>query len=250
MVNRLWIPLLLICCLAPAQAQDTPTAAPSKPAVEAAKAPTPHVVTSDIPDLTAETQLTIREPHYAGLVWWMPYQFFEQTSGPEAADAIKPMQNYLIVGIFAAKVSALGTFDFIPAADLHSHVVVRDKNGTDYSALAQVAPEAEMFGKIMKPMLSAALGRAGDNFELLFFPAKTASGEAIADPTREGSFSIVFKDLVGTPESIFLYRTPLTSLVATKICPAGKERVRANWKYCPWHGVSLTADTPVAAPAH
>ncbi|MFY9673022.1 MAG: hypothetical protein WAK13_01160, partial [Terriglobales bacterium] len=84
-----------------------------------------------------------------------------------------------------------------------------------------------------------AMGRAGENFAILFFPAKTKAGKRIADEMSPGSFSVVLKDVIGEPEDVFLWRTPLTSFTAPRYCPVGGERVHADWNYCPRHGVKL-----------
>ena len=98
---------------------------------------------------------------------------------------------------------------------------------------------AKNLAELIKPILSNAMGRAGENFALMFFPARTKSGNQIADATTKGSFTVVLKDAAGEPETIYLWRTPLTSFSTPRYCPAGKERVHANWDYCPWHGVKL-----------
>lgn len=236
--------LFLTACLAAQQpASHSPAAEPTTAAAKEATDP----VTGDIPDLISETQLGVRGHSYAGLIWWIPYEFWEsQTTDKKALEGLSALKAYTVIGVFAAKVGPLGTMDFFPEEQIRAHISVRDSAGHDYAPLTEVASEADMLSRIVKPMLSASLGKAGESFALLFFPAKTVKGDPIIDPKSNGSFSVVLKDLVGLPESVYQYRTPLTSLVVAKYCPAGKERVRASWKYCPWHGVALDS---ASAPA-
>jgi hypothetical protein len=85
--------------------------------------------------------------------------------------------------------------------------------------------------------------------QVLFFPAKTSTGKLIVDTGHEGSFSLLIDNLAGQKQSTFEWRLPLTSLTPPKFCPVGKERVEANWKYCPWHGNKLDAGaSPVLDP--
>ena len=228
---------------------SAPAAIPPKSAPTEASA-APH--TSDDPDLVRETQLGVRstgEQQVVGLIWWIPTEFWQQASQkrgatPEkAADTFKSLRDYTMVGVFLAKVSALGAFEYVTPADLAKQVVLRDSDGVDYAALDNISPDAKNLSDVMRPMLTNAMGRAGENFAMLFFPARTKAGRQIADPLSKGSFEVVLKKLAGEPESVYLWRTPLTSLTPARYCSVGKERVHADWDYCPWHGTKLTATT-------
>jgi hypothetical protein len=81
----------------------------------------------------------------------------------------------------------------------------------------------------------------------MFFPGKTAAGKPLADPAREGSFTVLIDNLGGQPHSAFEWRLPLTSMTPPRFCPLGKERMEASWKYCPWHGTKLENLAPPPA---
>jgi hypothetical protein len=89
--------------------------------------------------------------------------------------------------------------------------------------------------------------RAIQNMQIYFFPGTDKMTKPIADPLAPGSFSVVMTNILGTKESVYEWKLPLTSWSPPRYCPVGKERVEASWKYCPWHGVKL--DEPAAAPA-
>ena len=78
---------------------------------------------------------------------------------------------------------------------------------------------------------------------MLFFPATNKMAKPVADPLAPGSFSIVVAKLLDGKDKTYEWKLPLTALSPPKYCPVGKERVQANWMYCPWHGVKLDADS-------
>jgi hypothetical protein len=204
-----------------------------------------NVHTADDPGMLRETQLAVDVNGRSGLVWWIPFEFWvdaavKNGTPPETARKnLSALQGYTVVGVFLAKVSSLGSFDYVSPTELQRNIFIRDSEGQDYAAISEVTGDAKNLADIMRPMLANALGRAGENFAMIFFPAKAKSGKSIANAASKGQFSVVLKDVAGEPETIFLWRTPLTSISAPRYCPVGKERVHADWEYCPWHGVKL-----------
>jgi hypothetical protein len=85
----------------------------------------------------------------------------------------------------------------------------------------------------------------GQNIQFLFFSGTNKMAKPIAYPLSSGSFSVVLSKIIEGKDDVFEWKLPLTTLSPPKFCPVGKERVQANWKYCPWHGVKL--DEPAAS---
>jgi hypothetical protein len=235
--------LLLVMCLlgVSSQGQAAPPekkTAPTAPAVS-------NVHTADDVDVLRETQLGVSTKGHTGLVWWIPFEFWahsaeENGGSPEKMrEQFKALRDYTVVGIFIAKVSPMGSFDYITPSDLRKGTFLRDSEGQDYAAVADLTGDAKTLEDVLRPILTNAMGRAGENFALLFFPATRKGGKRIADELSKGSFSVVLKEVAGEPETIFVWRTPLTSFSAPRYCPVGKERVHADWDYCPRHGVKL-----------
>lgn len=216
---------------------------PDKKPVSSAVASNVH--SADDVDIIRETQIRVGSNGYAGLVWWIPFEYWVQSMAQsgQAADKtreqMKALRDYTIIGVFDGKMSALGSVEYVTPSELQTHVVIRDSEGQDYTAIANLTGDAKSLADILKPLLANALGRAGENFALLFFPATKKGGKRIADETSKGSFSVVLKDVAGEPETIYLWRTPLTSVAPPRYCPVGGERVHADWDYCPRHGVKL-----------
>jgi hypothetical protein len=238
--------LMLVACVSFPLAQAE-QAGPGSVQVAQPVATTPKAVqhTSDAPDLLRETQQTASEAGHSGLIWWIPFEFWIEsglkrgTSAEQTTKTLSALKDYTVVLVFAAEVSPLGSFTFVPPGELQKKVVVRDASGVEYAAILDPSQDAKTLAAAIKPVLGNALGKAGESSELLFFPAKRKDGRNIADAAAKGSFSIVLKDILGVPESVYVWRTPLTSVAAPVFCPIGKERMHADWEYCPWHGAKL-----------
>lgn len=243
-LSRCTTAVLVVCILAGTLfAQTAPSPAVSKPVDIGTET---H--RGDIPDLNRETQLGINAKDYAGLIWWIPFEFWlnsaaKSGNASQAEQNFKPLKQYTIVFVFASRVSALGAFDFVPPEQVQRKVFIRDSKGTEYAALENISDDAKNLAAMLKPVLANAMGKAGENSVLLFFPAVDKDGRAIADAKADGRFSVVLKDLVGVSEDVYEWRLPLTSISTPKFCPLGKERVNANWKYCPFHGVPLESNS-------
>lgn len=216
----------------------------------AAPADGPIAHSSDTLDIVRETQQTVSEPGHAGLVWWIPFEFWVDSGVKHGTPAettirnLRALKDYTIVLTFAAEVSPLGSFTFVSADNLQKKVVLRDSAGEEYAGIAEPSQDAKTLAGVIKPMLGNALGKAGENSQIIFFPAKGKNGQNITDAMAKGTFSIVFKDILGVPESIYAWKTPLTSVTPPVYCSIGKERMHADWEYCPWHGVKLGASKP------
>jgi hypothetical protein len=244
----LTVSLLVLALISVSQAQEQ-TAPSSKTGVSESKKATAETYTSDTPDIIRETQLGVSRPGYSGLIWWIPFEFWENAGAQRGVSkeqmdkTFGGLRDYTVIAVFAARVGPLASFDFISQADLEKSVFIRDAAGKEYSIVKEPSQDAKNLAAMMKPVLSAALGKAGENLQMLFFPGKDNQGVTIADAAKKGQFSVVVKDILGTPDAVYLWRLPLTSVAPPKYCPAGKERVNLNWDYCPWHGVPLNAST-------
>ncbi len=203
---------------------------------------------SKLDDIIKETQKSVGRKGITGLVWWIPPEFWEEsatqngTSLQKAQQTFAPMRQYTMV-IAAVGKLGLGNINWYSENELRSNTTLTDFEGTSYKPLTEISPDAKGIASIVKPVLTNILGPMGQSLQIMFFPAKTAKGFLIADPVREGSFSISIADTTGEKPFNFEWKLPLTSLSPPKYCPVGNERVEANWKYCPWHGVKLP-DSP------
>ncbi len=210
----------------------------------AQQAAAPAASETKLDAIIKETQLTIGGKDTTGFVWWLPAEFWEQSaieqgSTPEQArNSFAALRDYTMVIIAVGKVG-IGNINWRSENEIRSGTSLRDSDGQSYSPLREISGDAQGIASIVRPVLTNILGPMGQNLQILFFPAKTKMGKSIADPTRASSFSVVLTSLTAQKESEFSWRLPLTSLSPPKFCPAGKERVEASWRFCPWHGVPL-----------
>lgn len=205
-------------------------------------------------DIIKETQRTIGGKNSVGLVWWLPTEFWEQSalqqgsSVDQARSTFAPIREYTMIIVAVGKMG-IGNINWYPESEIRSNTSLRDSGGHAYQPLTEISSDAQGISSIIKPVLANILGPMGQNIQVLFFPAKSADGKIIANPTAGGSFSVRISNLTSQKDSDFEWRLPLTSLSPPRFCPVGHERVQADWKFCPWHGVTLPEVAPLAAPS-
>ena len=215
----------------------------------------PHSDTEiDLSVLIHELQRTIAEHGYTGLLFWTPAEYWEKAaergglSAEKAQELYAPLRKYTVVILGIGK-NGIGNINWISEPVIRSNLKLRDSAGNDYEPVQEVSGDAKGLTSILKPVLANVLGTMGQNLEIYFFPGANKMAQPIADPLSPGSFSVVITDILGAKESIYEWKLPLTSLSRPRHCPVGKERMEANWKYCPWHGVKLDEPVPVPASA-
>ncbi len=190
-----------------------------------------------------ETQQAVPGNDYAGLVWWIPAEFWEisaKAQGAEtASEQFKPLRDYTMVVLAVGKVSGLAGITWVPRTKLQNKVFLRDSKGMEYPPLETAPSEVSMIPILFNAMFSKMLGEMGENLQTFFFPSKDSNGNLLADASSKGSFSVVLRDIAGPGDSIYEWKLPLASLSPSKLCPVGGEQLKANWNYCPWHGTAL-----------
>ncbi len=207
----------------------------------------------DFPALMHELLQSPNNPGYAGLVWWTPPAFWEESmkragmAAEKAHQQVAPLRRYTMILVAGGKVG-LGTIDWSSEFQIRDSVRLRDVEGNIYEPLPQVSGDAAGLASILKPTLSNILGPTGQGTQILFFPGVDKKSQVIADPLAPGTFAVVVKNLFGEKETVFQWTLPVTTLSPPKYCPVGGEKVQANWKYCPWHGNKLD-QVPATPPA-
>ena len=195
-------------------------------------------------EIIKETQQQISGKGMAGLVWWIPVEFWEQSaieqgSSPQKArETFGSLRQYTLAIVMAGKLG-LGNIHWFPENEIRASTSLRDSDGQIYKPITDISPDAAGLISIIKPVMANVLGPAGQNMDILFFASKTAKGAPIADPTADGNFAVLIDGLGGQKLTSYEWRLPLTSLTPPRYCPVGNERMEASWKYCPWHGVKL-----------
>lgn len=206
----------------------------------------------DFPALVHETQQQIGEAGYTGLVWWIPPKYWQLSaermgfSADKAAERYKSLNQYTMLVVAVGKIG-IGTINWYSDPEIRKNIRLRDANGDTYSPVEKVSGDAQGLASILQPVFANNLGPMGQNCDILFFPGADKMAQTIADPLAEGSFSVTINNLIAAKDETFEWRLPLTSLSPAKYCPIGRERVQANWKYCPWHGIKLDTNGKVGS---
>ena len=250
MIQRTFLILLLagVCCAQQTAGTTKPGA--KSPAGETTAAPSPAV---DLQALIKETEQVDMRSHKMGVFWWVPTDFWEvslRAQGYNFASANKIFEPFGTYNVFLVAVGDMGVGDiaWMAEKELKKSIVLRDQHGNTYKPLEELPEDITPMVEIMKPIFKNMMGSFGAGLQFILFPAKDKEGNRFADPRKSSDFFLDVPDLMGTPTSTYTWRLPLTSLSPVKYCPAGKEKVEASWKYCPWHGVKLTDEAP-ATPA-
>jgi hypothetical protein len=212
-------------------------------------------------DPEVDTQAVVKETeqidtrnHKMGVFWWIPADFWEAAvrkqgfSAEQANKVFGPFKGY---NLFLVGVGDLGVgnYTWTKEDEIRKHVVMRDQNGNIYKPLEETPNEVGSLISGMKPMLKNMMGDLGEGMQFVLFTGKDSTGNSFADPHKSSEIFLDVSELMGPATSTYTWKLPLTSLVPPKFCPVGKEKVEANWKYCPWHGNKLDSETTPKAEA-
>ncbi len=176
------------------------------------------------------------------LVWWVPEQFWRisfaanhKLTEEQINGFIKTVKPYTLVAVVKGEIGSFGGVTYESETAIRSKLVLIDSEGNQYSALdsEEISADMQNFLGMMKPVFANMLGAMGKNFGFYIFPAKGKNGKSIADPEKEGHFSIQLG------EEKFKWRLPLGSLLPPKTCPKCGEKLSGSYKYCPFDGTSL-----------
>jgi len=237
-LKRLLLASALACLFAcEAAAQTTPP--PPAPAPAQTPAQATHVV---VDDLREETQKSLPDSDRMTLVWWIPEEFWQATladdpttSKAQVEEFLKTVRPYVMFAVVDGKMGAFGGITYKPEEVIRSTIQVVDMQGTTHRPLPEnkIDPDTRNLLAVMKPVLSNMMGKMGENMHFVVFSARDAAGRRLADPTKEGTFSLKLGS------DVYKWRLPLGSLLPPKVCPVDGEVMNGAWKFCHWHGDKL-----------
>jgi hypothetical protein len=204
-------------------------------------------VHADIGALTKETEQVDQRDGKMGMFWWIPTEFWEESAAANGRDRketksiFAPLNDYTVI-VVAVGTLGVGDIEWMPDAAVRKSLKLRDQAGNLYDPLTTISPESQVIADVIKPIFKNILGPMGEGVVVVFFPGKDAKGTEIANPHRSSEFSLQVSEVMGPGNSIYTWRLPVSALLPPKYCPVGKEKVEANWRYCPWHGNKLFTD--------
>jgi hypothetical protein len=123
-----------------------------------------------------ETQQSVNEAGYVGLVWWIPNQFWEVAAeragmSPETAkERYAPLRKYTLIVVAVGK-AGIANIDYISEPVIRDATTLRDSDGTVYRPVQKVSGDADGLLALMKVMFGKTMGPLGQNIQMLFFPA-------------------------------------------------------------------------------
>lgn len=218
-------------------------------AQEPSNPPPPPSATADVSvtDIIQESQRPIKGKGRVGVVMWIPVEFWEasmreQQLAGDPAEQFKALRDYTMVIVAGGNISGFGHISWLDGKVLRNSIRLKDAAGNLYEPFKTVSGDAAVIAGVLRPVLANAIGPMGEHMEVFMFPARDSAGRAIADPTQPGGFSVILNEIPGFGDSAHEWVLPLTSLSPPKFCPVGKEKVQANWKFCPWHGIPLQSE--------
>ncbi|MGO8836709.1 MAG: hypothetical protein ACLQAH_08125 [Limisphaerales bacterium] len=189
-----------------------------------------------------ETQQMSHQENKLTIVWWVPEQFWRisfaanhKLTEEQINGFIKTVKPYTLVAVVKGEFGSFGGVTYESETAIRSKLFLIDSEGNQYSPLdsEEISADMQNFLGMMKPLFANMLGAMGKNFGFYIFPAKGKNGKSIADPEKEGHFSIQLG------EEKFKWRLPLGSLLPPKTCPKCGEKLSGSYKYCPFDGTSL-----------
>jgi hypothetical protein len=209
----------------------------------------PAVAQTDINALLNETQRVRREGNRVQLVWWIPDEYWEASTKGEAAanpqqlrNLLKLVDGYMIFAAVDAELDARLSLRSRPPAELIAGFQVLLGDGTRLQPVpeAQLTPELRTFFKIMRPLIAGMLGQLGQGLEFIALPGRQAGGARVADPLREGRFTVMLE------QAKFEWRLPLGSLLPPVYDGKTGEQFQGDYRFNPYTGDALKPQRPAA----
>lgn len=176
---------------------------------------------------------------------WIPSQIIRSVAMASGADAqvttmeatdafIESVRPYVVLVVADLARPSPGSRPE-DAAAIHDSIRLKDREGTLYEPVDErkLPPMLKLLMSSLEVGLSQTKAIPGSGIEIIVFPGKNRKGSDIADPLKDGSFSL---ELHGAK---LAWNLPITSLLPLKPCPVDGAMLNGAWKYCPFHGVEL-----------
>jgi hypothetical protein len=180
---------------------------------------------------------------------WLPFDFFVEaglarggTSRAEVERGLRVLKPYHAIIVQRALTHDDGSMEYASQRDVLAAAVLRLDNGDEVAPLdpERIPPLVSGMAETMKKIVASGGGERGASTYVLMFPATTAEGKAVIDPSRKARLTLVLKEDSRFKEAVLVWHTPFDATKPVPPCLQCKEQVSAKWSYCPWCGASLT----------
>ncbi|GGG07026.1 hypothetical protein GCM10011344_04390 [Dokdonia pacifica] len=187
-------------------------------------------------DMAKDLIITKKQESNIKQVWWIPSEYWRiaLTDSPDIGEEIITDIETKLVGysLFSVVNSDISPFSGFKKRDatitiIHNNEILlplpEEEIPTDIKELIDV----------FRPTLAGMAGQLGEQMIFYVFKNELEDGTTAISPYNTGKLYVKVNDVD------FIYRLPLQSMVAKKVCPEDQEQLNGNWDYCPWHGIKL-----------
>lgn len=196
----------------------------------------------EINDLLKDTQISGGADDDVDIVWWIPEEFWvasfqadQSMTEKQKREFVALLEPYTLIAVVHGKFSVVGSIAYRDEAEVRSSISLTGTDGVRYLPLApeKTSDEAQMLLQIMRPMLSNAMGKLGENMHFFLFPSKSAQGKRIADASQTGVLT------VNSGTTTAKYRLPLGSVMPPRFDVTTGEKFPGNYLFNPYTGAKL-----------
>lgn len=175
------------------------------------------------------------------MVFWLPTEFWEVVNSSEPdydtvgvryiEDLVK---DYIILAAVDGFFDAEGS-QFQSEAEMRKTIRIIDKHNNVHAPLSEIEVPKALTHVIssMKPLFANMLGDLGRGFNFYYFQVRDAHNKALIEARQKGAFTVRLNN------SDFQWSLPLSVYGPRLYCPVDKEKMNAEWSYCPFHGNKL-----------
>ena len=203
----------------------------------------------EINALLKDTQISGGADNDVDIVWWIPEEFWvaslqgdQSMTEKQKREFVGMLEPYTLIAVVHGKFSVVGSIAYRDEAEVRSSISLTGTDGVRYQPLApeKTSDEARMLLQIMRPMLSNAMGKLGENMHFFLFPSKNAKGKRISDARQTGVLT------VNSGMTTATYRLPLGSVLPPRYDATTGEKFPGNYQFNPYTGAKLETSSTAA----
>lgn len=196
----------------------------------------------DLDLLLEQTQHTVSNNDKITITWWIPIEFWETTfaednsmSQDQKDEMIKLLRPFVMFAVVDGDVGPMGGIEYPSVKSIKKSFEVVDRNQVVYNAIDEqkLPNDIQILLGAFKPVLKNMLGELGENMNFFVVDDLDKKGNRIFDTKSTGTIGVNFLDNKTS------FATPLSCLLAKKICPTDNAEHNGSWKFCPFHGDEL-----------
>ena len=179
--------------------------------------------------------------------WWLPAEYWRaaaREAGQSQAEVRRAgvlTEAYVILAGLDTEIAKTGSITGQDHLEMLERIHILVAGQPVEPLVGRVNPELANMLRELTYVLRFALGPLGGQVRIFLFPNLSDDGKPRFDSSEPGVLDARYR--LGPQkedETLDLrWRSPLTSVVGSRICPEGGERLEASWAFCPRHGVKL-----------